>query len=141
VSEGDLSGATESELPPLHDRPTVREIVEAVREWLERDVMSSPDRRLAFNGRVAVNMLGIVERELRDGPSQRTAHAERLAALGCSSDAELAAAIRSGALDDRYAEVKAALVDAVADKVAVANPKYALIPSAAAAPPASSTRR
>jgi hypothetical protein len=130
-----------TELPPLHDRPTVDEIVEAVREWLERDVMSSSDRRLAFNGRVAVNMLGIVERELRDGAAQRSAHARRLAMLGCSSDAEIAAAIRAGELDDRYEEVKAALVAAVADKLAVANPRYALTPSEGASPPGSSTRR
>jgi hypothetical protein len=40
------------------------------------------------------------------------------------SDAELAAAIRSGALDARADEVRAAVRAAVADKLAVANPGY-----------------
>jgi hypothetical protein len=120
-----VSDANDAVVPALHDRPTVAEIVEAVREWLERDVMTSADRRLSFHARVAVNMLATVERELALGPVQRAAHAQRLAVLGFASDAELAAAIRNGDLDDRYGEVKAALVAAVADKLAVANPKYA----------------
>jgi len=37
----------------------------------------------------------------------------------------LAAAIRSGALDDCYDEVKAVVAANVADKLAIANPKYA----------------
>ena len=41
-----------------------------------------------------------------------------------ADDAELAAAIRSGALDDRYDEVKAAVWAGVRDKLAVANPRY-----------------
>jgi hypothetical protein len=40
------------------------------------------------------------------------------------SDAELAAAIRSGALDWRAEDVRAAVRDTVADKLAVANPGY-----------------
>ncbi|MGH9112262.1 MAG: DUF6285 domain-containing protein, partial [Acidimicrobiales bacterium] len=53
------------------------------------------------------------------------AHAERLAALGLSSEAELAAAIRSGRLDDRWDDVAAAVRATVADKLAVASPDYA----------------
>jgi hypothetical protein len=108
----------------MHDRPTMAELVEAVREFLERDVIAATDGRVQFHTRVAVNALGMVERELRDGPAQAAAHAERLAALGVASEAELAAAIRAGDLDDRYDEVKAAVWDTVRDKLRVANPKY-----------------
>jgi hypothetical protein len=108
----------------MHGRPTVEELVEAVREFLERDVMSQMTGPLQFHARVAVNALAAVERELRDGPDMATEHAERLAALGYPTEAELASAIRSGALDDRYDEVAAAVRDTVHDKLAVANPKY-----------------
>jgi aminoglycoside phosphotransferase (APT) family kinase protein len=47
-----------------YGRPTVRELVEAVREFVTADVMSRDHPRLAFHGRVAANVLGIVEREL-----------------------------------------------------------------------------
>ena len=52
------------------------------------------------------------------------AHAERLATLGVADDAELAAAIRSGALDDRLDDVRAVVWAGVRAKLAVANPDY-----------------
>jgi hypothetical protein len=107
-----------------HDAPSIAELVEAVREWLERDVMPATEGRLRFHARVAVNVLSIVERELALGPAQTAAHAERLAALGFADDAALAAAIRSGELDDRLGEVREAVWASVRDKLAVANPDY-----------------
>ena len=68
----------------------------------------------------------MVERELVAGPAQAAAHAERLAVLGFADDASLAAAIRRGELDDRWSEVKDAVSATVADKLAVANPSYAV---------------
>jgi hypothetical protein len=108
-----------------HDRPTAAELVEAVREFLEHDVMEATDGRVRFHTRVAVNVLNMVQRELEVGPEQAAAHAERLRRLGYADDAALAAAIRRGDLDDRYDEVKAAITASVDDKLAVANPKYA----------------
>lgn len=107
-----------------HDAPSAQQLVEAVREWLEREVMTSTTGRLQFNARVAVNVLSMVERELLVGADQAAAHAERLAQLGCADDAELAARIRSGELDDRSAEVRELVWASVRDKLAVANPKY-----------------
>ena len=46
------------------DRPTAAELVAAVREFLERDVMEATEGRVQFHTRVAVNALGMVEREL-----------------------------------------------------------------------------
>ena len=108
----------------LHDAPSVAQIVEAVREWLERDVMTSTEGRLQFHTRVAVNMLSMVERELAVGAAQATAHADRLAQLGVADDAELARKIRDGELDDRLDEVRALVWESVRDKLSVANPKY-----------------
>jgi len=107
-----------------HDAPSVTELVEAVREWIARDVMTSETPALAFHGRVAANMLAMVERELELGPAHEAAHAERLAVLGVESDADLAAQIRAGGFDDRHDELIPALRAAVADKIAVANPTY-----------------
>jgi hypothetical protein len=108
-----------------HDHPTAAELVEAVREFLEGDVMGATEGRVRFHARVAARALAIVERELAVGPGQAEAHAARLAALGVADDAELAAAIRSGSLDGRWDRVAATVRATVADKLAVANPRYA----------------
>ncbi len=107
-----------------HDAPTTAELVEAVREWLERDVMPATEGRLQFHARVAVNVLAMVEREIALGPEQEARHRARLAALGVADDAELAARIRAGEFDDRYTEVRDAVRASVRDKLAVANPRY-----------------
>ena len=108
----------------LHGRPTSEELVEAVREFLENDVMTSTEGRIQFHTRVAVNVLGMVQREIEMGPGQEAAHRARLEALGFDDDTALADAIRSGDVDDRYEEIKAAVYDSVIDKLKVANPKY-----------------
>jgi Domain of unknown function (DUF6285) len=107
-----------------HDAPTAAQLVEAVREFLEGDVMAATEGRVRFHARVAGRALAIVERELAVADRLAAAHAARLAALGYADDAALAAAIRSGALDSRWDEVAAAVRAAVADKLAVANPGY-----------------
>lgn len=106
-----------------HDVPTARELVEAVREWIERDASGghTPNR---FHARVATNVLAIVEREFELGPAQARAHSGRLEQLGVADDAELAAAIRDGSLDSRLDEVRELVWASVRDKLAVANPKY-----------------
>jgi phosphosulfolactate phosphohydrolase-like enzyme len=108
----------------LHDMPSAEALVESVREWLERDVLAGTTGRLQFHTRVAVNVLAMVERELRLGAGQAAAHAIRLAQLGCADDAELAARIRDGSLDGRLPEVRELVWADVRDKLAVANPKY-----------------
>ena len=108
----------------LHGRPTSEELVEAVREFLEHDVMDATEGRIQFHTRVAINVLGMVQREIELGPAQEAAHRERLNALGFDSDADLAAAIRRGDSDERYDEIKSAVYDSVVDKLRVANPKY-----------------
>jgi hypothetical protein len=108
----------------LHDMPDAAALVEAVREFLERDVMAVTEGRVQFHTRVAINVLGMVEREIKLGPDQEAAHAEGLARLGVSTEAELAAAIRSGDLDQRLDDVRAFVTETVRQKLLVANPKY-----------------
>ena len=107
-----------------HDAPTAAQLVESVREWLERDVLPTTQGRIQFHSRVAINVLAMVERELALGGDQHAAHEARLAQLGCADDAALAQAIRSGALDDRLDEVRDLVWASVRDKLTVANPKY-----------------
>ncbi|MFB9719470.1 DUF6285 domain-containing protein [Planobispora longispora] len=104
-----------------HDVPSAARLVAAVRDFLESDVLPAVEGRVRFHTRVAVNVLGMVERELDLGPEQAAAHAARLGGLGFASDAELAAAVRGG-LD--HPALVAALTEAVRDKLAVANPAY-----------------
>lgn len=107
-----------------HDVPTAAELVEAVREFLEKDVMAATEGRVNFHTRVAVNVLHMVQRELELGDAQASSHAERLASLGVASEKELSEAISSGQLDDRLSDVIAVVKASVADKLSVANPKY-----------------
>ena len=52
----------------MQDRPTTREMVEAARELFEREVLPTiADPRLRFRTLVALNALGIVEREMFAG--------------------------------------------------------------------------
>ena len=108
----------------LHDRPTAAELVEAVREFLERDVFPALEGRVQFHTRVAINALGMVERELTLGPAQDDAHRAALASLGVADERALAAAIRDGSLDDRHDAVIDVVRATVRAKLEVANPKY-----------------
>jgi hypothetical protein len=91
-----------------HDRPTARELVEAVREFLHAEILPTlDDHRLRFRTLVALNALGIAERELAESPEQ-------------ARDWTLARRIRDGdpppdALEQAKAEVAA--------KLRVANPR------------------
>jgi hypothetical protein len=100
------------------------ELAEALREFLERDVMPAEDGRLRFLARVATNVAAQIEREVALGPEHARAHAERLAALGVADDAALSRAIRDGSLDDRMDDIVAAIRASVVDKLRVANPRH-----------------
>ena len=107
-----------------HDRLTAAELVEAVGEWIRRSQIDGEIQPNSFHARVAANMLAVVDRELALGGAQHESHVARLAELGVSDDAELAAAIRSGAFDHRSDDVRRLVWESVRDKLAVANPKY-----------------
>lgn len=112
------------------DLPSAPDLLAACRAFLEDDVMDALEGRLRFHTRVVVNVLGIVERELRLGPAADAAELARLTALlGHSGDlsdldTELAVAIRDGSVDPRRADVLAHVRETVEDKVRVANPGY-----------------
>lgn len=117
----------------LHDAPDLAELVAAVREFVESDVMSATEGRVRFHARVAANLLAMVERELALGPGQAAAHAEGLGRLGISDEAALAATIRERA-GDVGEEVGRFVRDTVRMKLEVANPSYLRAPSSPAEP-------
>jgi Domain of unknown function (DUF6285) len=107
-----------------HDQPDAPTLLEAVREFLTTEVEPQTEGRLRYHLKVAANVLAIVERELQLGEAQAAAHFERLRRLGFDGARELAAAIRTGELDDRLDELQTELAAMVADKLAVARPGY-----------------
>ncbi len=114
----------------MQDRPTAAELLEAIREFLAEDVMPAVDGRVQFHTRVAINALGMLEREARLGPELDAAERARLGALlGRDGDVaslttELARRIRDGSLDDRGRDVIAAVRESVRAKLLVSNPEY-----------------
>ncbi|WP_083653898.1 DUF6285 domain-containing protein [Mycobacterium sp. GA-1841] len=109
----------------LHGRPSAAELVAAVAEFLDTEVRDSETvaAPVRFQARVAANALRMVERELLavDAPE---AAAAALGALGFTDEAALAAAIRTGDLDDRGEQVAACLRVLVGQRLAAAHPGY-----------------
>ena len=95
-----------------HDRPTPEELVEAVHEFLEQEVLPGlDDPRLRFRMLVAMNALGIAARELSTGEAAPTESELRA----------LAQQIRAGEVPKG---TLALLKEQVAAKLRIASPRY-----------------
>jgi len=115
------------------DRPTASELLSAIADFLREEALPALDRaepRLGFQMRVAVNSLAILEREARLGPAADLREHERLGKLlgrdGTLDELnrELARQLRTGQRDERDAALMAHLEATIADKIAIANPKW-----------------
>jgi Domain of unknown function (DUF6285) len=106
----------------IYGRPTAAELVAAVADFLDNDVRAATDAQVNYHARVAANVLRIVERELRDEAAGEVT--DTLAGLGFVDEAQLAAAIRAGGLDDRANDVLPALRTLVRRRLAIAHPGY-----------------
>lgn len=115
------------------DRPTAAELLAAIADLLREEVTPVLDKiepRLGFQMRVAANSLAILEREARLGPAADAREYQRLVKLlgrdGSLDDLnrELARQLRAGERDERDAVLMAHLDATVADKIAIANPKW-----------------
>ena len=133
----------------MQDRPDARELLEAVRAFLEEQIVPALEGTRQFHARVAANVLAIVGRELLSGDDEiRVEWRRLLALLDASSGAapespaalvevvrslnsKLAARIRAGDADDGpwRERVLAHLRATSEDRLAIANPKY-MAPSA-----------
>jgi hypothetical protein len=110
---------------PVYGRPTLGELVAAVRESLTDAVTGEGPALSGFRARVAANVLAIVERELVRGAADQQAYATSIARLGAADEAALAAEIRAGHRDHQLAEIAAEFRAIVAARLAVAHPGYA----------------
>src|ERR1700722_10488010 len=105
----------------LHGRPTAAELVGTVADFLETEVDARGEsaNREIF---AAAEALRIVERQLLADPADDAASRDALAALGFSDEAQLAAAIRDGDLDDRDDAVTSYLRTVVNHRLNVSHP-------------------
>jgi aminoglycoside phosphotransferase (APT) family kinase protein len=124
VDEGPDQALPASPIADLHGEPTVLQLLEAVREYLERDVIGGVSGRVGFHGRVAANVLGIIERQVRLAPDVGARQEIRLAEFGVRNRSELAAQLMSGRLSADVPGLVSALAEMTVERVRVANPKY-----------------
>jgi aminoglycoside phosphotransferase (APT) family kinase protein len=103
-----------SDEPGLHGVPTAAQLVEAVKEYVDRDVAASTEGRVRFHARVASNVLAMVERELRSAPSPG----------GVGDEAAICREIRAGNVSVDDPEVRRQITTTVRDRLAVANPRH-----------------
>ena len=130
----------------MQDRPTALELLAAVRQFLEEQVVPALEGGRQFHARVAANVLAIVGRELQHGDAQLRAEWRRLTALLAPArahgeppadaallreevaalTAELAARVRAGDVDAGpfRAAVLAHLRATADEKLRIANPGY-----------------
>lgn len=112
------------------NRPYSHEIVAAVRQFVTREPLENIDAA-AYQRRIAGNLMGILERELRQGPDAWRRERIRLVRwLGEDLPGEpedcnrqLCERIRSGELDGD-ARLFEHLCATVYDKLAIDNPRY-----------------
>jgi hypothetical protein len=130
----------------MYDRPTLTELVAAVRDFVERTAGPALEGHAAFHARVAANALAIVERQLQLAPEAEAAELARLRALlghDGSLDQlnrELCARIRAGELGLATPGLAEHLRATTYAKLAVDQPKYASYVRALAARPPDTTR-
>lgn len=133
----------------MQDRPDAPELLGALTLYLFEDLLPHVSREQRFNVRVAANCCAILARELEAGEDAVAEEAMRLLGLQgleerdmwlveteaghrhlgdrdelSALQAEIAAAIRAGALDDRWDETVETLRESVAAKLATAHPGY-----------------
>ena len=114
----------------MMDQPSMRELVEAVRDFLEQKAMPELKGHTAFHARVAANALSIVVRELEQGPQSAKDERERLHKLlghdGTLEDLnrELCKRIRDGAFTLDTPGLAEHLTITTREKVAIDQPNY-----------------
>jgi len=127
--------------------PAAAELIEAVAEFLEKELLPTLKGSKQFNTRVSINALRIVQRELRrqSDESVVTGLQKLLGAQSCHSEPfdyaqdrlreesgisfeslllDLAERIRSGKMDENDPALLAVLRQHTLERLAVDNPKY-----------------
>ncbi len=127
----------------MHDRPTAAELIDAVRGFLEKEMLPSlTDARLRFQTLVAANVLAIAGRELATemefldeewalldgllGAEGKPAEAVQLRQAVERRNREMCKRIRAGSFDEvgLFHDLSRTLRRVVLRKLQVANPRH-----------------
>jgi hypothetical protein len=115
------NGSTPNDFP--HGRPTAAELLGVVAAFLESQILPAMSEAYGkAEVSAAVDAIRVVEREL--GVDSTAADRDALAGLGFADEAQLAAAIRNGDLDERTEDVATCLRALVNHRLAVDHPGY-----------------
>lgn len=74
----------------MHDAPSAKELIEAVKSFIDKTAMVQLSGHAAFHALVASNALATVLRELEQRPEAETAERARLQALLASQEQDVA---------------------------------------------------
>jgi hypothetical protein len=113
----------------LITHPRTEELAKAVAGWID-EIRPGLDPRNAFLARVAVNILGVIGRELTQGPAAEARAVEGLSTVlgheGAFADLnrELCAKIRAGEMTVETPGLLAVLTTMARDQVAIDQPNY-----------------
>ncbi|MEX1252132.1 MAG: DUF6285 domain-containing protein [Hyphomonas sp.] len=122
----------------MHDGPSARELIEAVKNFIDRTAAPQLTGHSAFHARVASNALATVLRELDIRPAAEAEEKARLEKLLTTSgesanqlNAMLCAAIRSGRMDLSTDGLLSHLKSTTIAQLSVDQPGYSGLRSAA----------
>jgi len=110
--------------------PGMSDLLDTVREFMERDLLPAASGDLRFQCRVAINVLGIIMRELELAPAQHEAERQRLALLlgheGSIDELnrELARRMREGTMRDDTPGLLDHLRATSVEALRIDNPKW-----------------
>ncbi len=137
----------------MQDRPTIAELLEAVQEYLIRELLPLLEKKgeneLSYKTLVSWNMLGVIERELRDGERLLDQELQELQKLlqvlepkgatalqalsyqeklewGGKLNHQLAEKIRREKLGPAHREIWQHVYENVKRKIAIINPRFSL---------------
>lgn len=116
----------------MHNQPSVSELVQAVKNFVDHSAMPELTGRAAFHARVASNVLATILRDLDSREENDAEEYARLQKLIADSDgktraelnAELRGKIRSGELTVQSAELMDHLKKTAIAQLKVDQPKY-----------------
>ncbi len=114
-----------------NDRPSPKELLEAVRDHLQNHVGPELKGQAAFHLRVAVNAIAIVERTLEDGATLNDSETARLQSLLGTNETDLdqlnralAVKLREGAIGEDRQALLNHLRQTAEEKLGLSNPNY-----------------
>ncbi len=122
----------------MHDAPSAKELIEAVKSFIDNTAMTQLTGHAAFHARVASNALATVLREIEQRPTSEAAERQRLQQLLNTTDSDVAALnralcqeIHAGRVDLKTPGLLTHLKSTTIDQLSVDQPGYSGLRTAA----------